>query len=100
MLTYQIISKTPLNLSKKRIAPSTEGMEAKEKILQKKINQCHYKEGDLIQLIGSKEKGQVTGLITNPSEAIWQHWKPFFIAIVMSSGKEYLAHPAQLRKQR
>lgn len=100
MLTYQIISKTPLNLSKKGKAPSEDAGVVKANILQKNINRCHYKEGDLIQLIGNKEKGQVLGLVTDAAEVIWQHWKPFFISIIMASGKEYLAHPSQLRKQR
>lgn len=100
MLTYQIISKTPLNLSKKARLPSLDAGVAKANILQKNINRCHYKEGDLIQLIHSKEKGQVLGLVTDVNEVIWQRWKPFFISIVMESGKEYFAHPSQLRRQR
>jgi hypothetical protein len=100
MLTYQIISKAPLNLSKKSRSISQESGREKAHILQKNINRCTYREGDLILLNGNKEKGQVLGLVTDPTEVVWQHWKPFFISIVMSSGKEYLAHPSQLRKQR
>lgn len=72
----------------------------KQVVLQRNLNQNHFKEGARVKIRKSAQRGVVEKIVAEADDINWVNNRPMFLQVKFDDGKVMMLNPSQLKRSK